>query len=107
MHSNNGLRLLRQIVDGIRASVPPCFVVGIKLNASDYIGVSSNNCNPTSHPEETRALQHVLDIAGWGTVDFIDISGGDYENPGMPQMHIHRSLTHLAPQFRVHDNRHI
>jgi hypothetical protein len=31
---------------------------------------------------ETRALEHVLALANWGTVDFIDISGGDYENPG-------------------------
>lgn len=73
---------MRQIIDGIRATVSPHFIIGVKLNASDYLINAPNDKHP--HPDETRALQHVADLGKWGTVDFIDISGGDYENPGMP-----------------------
>ncbi|EKM77403.1 hypothetical protein AGABI1DRAFT_93471 [Agaricus bisporus var. burnettii JB137-S8] len=78
----NGLHFLRRIVDTIRTEAPPRFVVGIKLNAADYVDTSSDDSSSTTPSGETLAFQHVLDIAKWGTVDFIDISGGDYESPG-------------------------
>jgi 2,4-dienoyl-CoA reductase-like NADH-dependent reductase (Old Yellow Enzyme family) len=70
---DNALRLLHRIVLGIRKSVPKDFVLGIKLNAGDY--VDGMTC-------QDRALDHVCTIASWNRVDFIEISGGDYENPG-------------------------
>jgi 2,4-dienoyl-CoA reductase-like NADH-dependent reductase (Old Yellow Enzyme family) len=72
---DNALYLLHRIVLAIRAVVPKEFVLGIKLNASDYV-------DDTEDAEQDRALDHVRTIAGWGFVDFIEISGGDYENPG-------------------------
>ncbi|KAJ3573367.1 hypothetical protein NP233_g2461 [Leucocoprinus birnbaumii] len=43
--------------------------------------ISVNAKTRAQDPEEARALRHVLALAAWGTVDFIDVSGGDYENP--------------------------
>ncbi|EAU88203.1 oxidoreductase [Coprinopsis cinerea okayama7 len=74
------LRLLREIVTGIRAAVPPQFVVGIKLNAADYTDTGSDDQGTVTDKEE-RAMKHILEIAQWGGVDFIEISGGDYESP--------------------------
>lgn len=74
------LRLLRTIVDEIRKVVPKDFVVGIKLNAGDYTTADSDD--PTLTPKEERAMNHMKQIAQWGGVDFIEISGGDYEAIG-------------------------
>ncbi|KAF5324442.1 hypothetical protein D9611_004337 [Ephemerocybe angulata] len=74
----NELNLLRVLVSRIRAVVPATFVIGIKLNAGDY---SASVDDPSISPKEQRALNHITTIAGWGGVDFIEISGGDYESP--------------------------
>ncbi|KAI0792287.1 hypothetical protein C8Q75DRAFT_752197 [Abortiporus biennis] len=73
------LHLLRRVVTSIRNSkvVPSNFAIGIKLNAADYISQGPNS--NTSDSE--RALNHVIEIAQWDQVDFLEISGGDYENP--------------------------
>ncbi|KAJ7512967.1 hypothetical protein B0H11DRAFT_1948209 [Mycena galericulata] len=71
---NNDLRLLNRIVLAIRAVVPPDFILGLKINAADY--ADSNTAG-----ESSLALNHVRAIASWGLVDFIEISGGDYEKP--------------------------
>jgi 2,4-dienoyl-CoA reductase-like NADH-dependent reductase (Old Yellow Enzyme family) len=55
--------------------VPPNFVIGIKLNASDYVS------GQDIADAEKQAQEHIRDIASWG-LDFIEISGGDYEAPG-------------------------
>jgi hypothetical protein len=31
---------------------------------------------------EEQSLQHIREIAKWHIFDIIEISGGDYENPG-------------------------
>ncbi|CAE6535314.1 unnamed protein product [Rhizoctonia solani] len=71
----NELKLLRDIVSAIRAEprIPNSFAIGIKLNAGDYAGDRAN---------EEHALSHVRSIAAWQQVDFLEISGGDYESPG-------------------------
>lgn len=74
---NKALNLVQTIVTRIRASTPSDFVISIKLNAADYTCSSSNNL--TEH--EKRAMQHLLTIASWCTVDIVEISGGDYEKP--------------------------
>ncbi|KAF8637868.1 hypothetical protein AX17_002494 [Amanita inopinata Kibby_2008] len=76
--ADNALRLLQRIVDEIREAVPKDFVLGVKINSADY--VDSNTPEDDASSEE-RVTQHVLSIARWGKVDFIEISGGDYESP--------------------------
>ncbi|KAH9886013.1 FMN-linked oxidoreductase [Cubamyces lactineus] len=70
------LRFLREIVYAIRAPgvVPEDFVLGVKLNSADY-------ARDTAEPQESRALDHVREIGSWQLVDFIEVSGGDYEDP--------------------------
>ncbi|KAI0367727.1 FMN-linked oxidoreductase [Pilatotrama ljubarskyi] len=70
------LHFLRDIVTAIRAPgvVPDDFVVAVKLNSADY-------ARGTAELQEQRALDHVREIGSWGVVDFIEVSGGDYEDP--------------------------
>lgn len=91
----NPLLLLHRIVASIRAPgvVPEDFIVGVKLNAADYIVTEVNGGDTCDtlyasppHAEDERALEHIREIAAWGSVDLIEISGGDYENPGQPSM---------------------
>ena len=65
-------------MSSIRELVPQRFILGIKFNAGDYLGADSRSKH---HPEDL-ALEHVCAIAAWGGIDFIEISGGDYEDPG-------------------------
>jgi 2,4-dienoyl-CoA reductase-like NADH-dependent reductase (Old Yellow Enzyme family) len=76
------LHLLQRIVTSIRKVLPRPFVLGIKLSSSDYVGAGSSHDAQAETEAEERALGHVVEIARWETVDFIEISGGDYENPG-------------------------
>ncbi|KAA1472477.1 FMN-linked oxidoreductase [Dentipellis sp. KUC8613] len=73
---------LRRIVTSIRAIVPSKFVVGVKVSSADYVGAGSGQVSEAAAKDaEKRALDHVVEIARWGLVDFIEISGGDYQNP--------------------------
>jgi len=74
----NALTLLHHIISCIRKVVPKEFVLGIKLNAGDY--AHSSTADDTLSSLEKRAIEHILSIADWGSVDFIEISGGDYEH---------------------------
>jgi len=83
------LRLLRRIVLSIRSIVPKEFIVGIKINAGDYVDSDVDKdmrfteiSGQAKDKQEELALDHVRTIGNWGGVDFIEISGGDYENPG-------------------------
>ncbi|KAF4564680.1 hypothetical protein EYR36_002618 [Pleurotus pulmonarius] len=69
--AENGLYIVHRILSKIREEAPPQFIVGIKLNAGDYATSGSEDC----------ALEHVRKLAASRLVDFIEISGGDYENP--------------------------
>lgn len=79
------LHLLDRIARGIRKIVPPTFVLGVKLNAADYLDseISDQRVADTKRAQEDRALDHVKEIASWQLIDFIEVSGGDYENPGV------------------------
>ncbi|KAG9241056.1 NADH:flavin oxidoreductase/NADH oxidase-like protein [Calycina marina] len=70
------VKLILLIMKAIRASTKPGFCVGIKLNSVD---VSSGNSM-----EETLEQVRLIVEAG---IDFIEISGGSYENPVMMQEH--------------------
>ena len=74
--ADNALTLLHHIISSIRKVVPKEFVLGVKLNAGDY---ASSSTGDTMSSLEKRAIGHILSIAEWGSVDFIEISGGDYE----------------------------
>ena len=96
------LHLLRRIVTSIRAVLPRPFVLGVKLNSSDYVGAGSVHDPRAEEEAEDRAVAHVVDIARWDTIDFIEVSGGDYENPGTTSVHhysVHSSLTNIHLVF--------
>ncbi|KAF9459660.1 hypothetical protein BDZ94DRAFT_1199167 [Collybia nuda] len=75
------LHLLHRIIIAIREVVPPGFVLGVKINAADYAESDEGASSNAASEQETRALNHVSTIASWGFVDFVEISGGDYEKP--------------------------
>ncbi|KAI0261247.1 hypothetical protein BC834DRAFT_483702 [Gloeopeniophorella convolvens] len=75
------LHLLRRVVTAIREDVPRPFTIGVKLNSSDYVGSGSIHNPKVEEEAEARALAHVVEVASWDMIDFIEISGGDYENP--------------------------
>ncbi|KIP06483.1 hypothetical protein PHLGIDRAFT_13872 [Phlebiopsis gigantea 11061_1 CR5-6] len=65
------LHFLRRIISQIDGVLPSTFAIGVKLNAADYTQAQADN--------EERFVQHILDIARWSRVDFVEISGGSYE----------------------------
>jgi 2,4-dienoyl-CoA reductase-like NADH-dependent reductase (Old Yellow Enzyme family) len=76
----NATRMLSEIVVAIRKVVPTTFIIGIKINSADY--VTSGSTEEASQEGERRVLDHIRTITSWGIIDFIEISGGDYEKPG-------------------------
>ena len=74
--------MLREIVEGIRAVSPKDFVVGVKINSADYVEAGERPSDKRVLEETRRVLEHIRSIAHWGVIDFIEISGGDYESPG-------------------------
>ncbi|KAI0832311.1 hypothetical protein BC628DRAFT_1406804 [Trametes gibbosa] len=70
------LRFMREIAFAIRASpvIPDDFALGVKINSDDYARDGSQR-----GPE--RSLEHIREIGSWGIIDFIEVSGGDYETP--------------------------
>ena len=70
--AENRARLLLEIVDLIRKQVKDDFLIGVKLNSSDYVQGGLT---------EDDALLNVKWLAETGQVDFVEISGGNYENP--------------------------
>lgn len=77
----NSLRMLREIVEAIRAMMRRDFVVGVKINSADYIQAGERPSDARLQVETNRVLDHVRAIAHWGLIDFIEVSGGDYESP--------------------------
>jgi 2,4-dienoyl-CoA reductase-like NADH-dependent reductase (Old Yellow Enzyme family) len=47
--------------------------LALKLNAADYVQGGMT---------EAQSLEHLTEIAQWQLFDIIEVSGGDYENPG-------------------------
>ncbi|KAL1859214.1 hypothetical protein Plec18170_002330 [Paecilomyces lecythidis] len=64
-------RIVLQIIHQIRNAVPSTFCIGVKLNSADY---------GTSEFEDTMTQIRLFSEAG---VDFLEISGGTYEDPTM------------------------
>ncbi|CEO60432.1 Putative Catalytic activity: NADH acceptor <=_ NAD() reduced acceptor [Penicillium brasilianum] len=64
-------RIILEIIHQIRKAVPKTFCIGIKLNSADHT---------RSDFEDTMAQIRLISEAN---VDFLEISGGTYENPTM------------------------
>ena len=67
------MQLVLDIAAAIRRVVPSTFILGIKLNSVDYI----SGCL-----DEQHAHDHLLQLAD-NFFDFVEVSGGDYESPGL------------------------
>jgi 2,4-dienoyl-CoA reductase-like NADH-dependent reductase (Old Yellow Enzyme family) len=88
--SRNRARLVVEIVEGIRKEVPASFCVGIKLNSVDQ--------QESGDLEETlEQIKFILDSG----VDFLEISGGSYEDPKVCPMRnsITNQLANLTEMF--------
>ncbi|KAH8797749.1 hypothetical protein F5884DRAFT_151143 [Xylogone sp. PMI_703] len=67
----NRARLLAEILEAIRNCVPQSFVVGVKINSTDFQ-------DDKLGPEELEQLNDMLES---NRVDFVELSGGTYELP--------------------------
>ncbi|KAJ9138169.1 NADH oxidase 3 [Pleurostoma richardsiae] len=68
----NRARIVVEVIRAIRAAVPAGFAVGIKLNSVDH-----------QSKEELAGCIEQLRLITEAGVDFLEISGGSYENPTM------------------------
>jgi 2,4-dienoyl-CoA reductase-like NADH-dependent reductase (Old Yellow Enzyme family) len=68
----NRVRIVLDIIKAIRAVVPKTFTVGIKLNSADVARAS----------DMEELMQQIEYLKATG-IDFLEISGGSYENPRM------------------------
>ncbi|OAA60077.1 Aldolase-type TIM barrel [Cordyceps fumosorosea ARSEF 2679] len=68
----NRARIVVEVIRAVRAAVSPKFCVGIKINSVDH----------QSPGELKDCLEQLTEITNAG-VDFLEISGGNYENPLM------------------------
>lgn len=62
----DGAIFVREICEAIRVAVPSSFVVGVKMNAGDYVAGGLT---------EEVALEQLAKLATCG-VDYIEVSGG-------------------------------
>ncbi len=69
----NRMRFLVEIYHAIRSVVQPEFLVGLKLNSADF---------QKGGFDESDSIQVVQKMSELG-IDFIEISGGNYESPEM------------------------
>jgi 2,4-dienoyl-CoA reductase-like NADH-dependent reductase (Old Yellow Enzyme family) len=69
----NRARLLKNVVDAVRAQVRPEFCVAVKLNSADF----------QRGGFDTADARGVLEMLNAPPVDLVEISGGNYEAPAM------------------------
>ncbi|MCW9731984.1 NADH:flavin oxidoreductase/NADH oxidase family protein [Avibacterium sp. 20-15] len=70
---DNRMRFLVAIYQAIRAAVQPEFLVGVKLNSADF---------QKGGFDESESVQVIAKLSELG-IDFIEVSGGNYESPVM------------------------
>lgn len=63
---------LRTILEEVRSCTDPSFIVSIKINSSDF---RRGGFTHEMSLETIREIRHLI--------DFVEISGGTYENPAM------------------------
>lgn len=76
----NRLRFITDIARAIRKRVSPSFVVGAKLNSVEFEGAGVT-------PKEAEEVCGGLEREGF---DFVELSGGNYENFGMKWRRVRR-----------------
>jgi 2,4-dienoyl-CoA reductase-like NADH-dependent reductase (Old Yellow Enzyme family) len=65
----------------MRSVTPPSFILGVKLNSADHQ-------SPTGLQESLEQIE----LIGAERIDFLEISGGTYEDPKVRLMYVsHRS----------------
>lgn len=64
------VRIVLDIVEAMRAVVPPSFCIGIKFNSVDH-----------QSAERLRECVEGLKLITEAGIDFMEVSGGSYENP--------------------------
>ena len=69
----NRARFLLRIVDAVRARVKPGFGVGVKLNSADF----------QRGGFEFEDARQVVEWLSGRDLDFVELSGGNYESPAM------------------------
>ena len=69
----NRMRFLLETYTAIRTVVGKDFLVGVKLNSADF---------PKGGVDESESVQVVQKLSEMG-IDFIEVSGGNYESPQM------------------------
>lgn len=74
--SANRAKIVVDIIKAIRAAVQPSFCVALKLNSVDH----QAGLDPAASTELKDVLEQAKLICDTG-VDFLEISGGSYENP--------------------------
>lgn len=70
---DNRARLLRTVIEAVRAQVHPAFCVAVKLNSADF----------QRGGFDTADARRVLEMLNALPVDLVEISGGNYEAPAM------------------------
>lgn len=73
----NRSRIVVEIIQAIRKVVPKTFCVGIKFNSVDH----------QSQTELAKCIEQLEDIVDAG-VDFLEISGGTYEDPKVREAYV-------------------
>lgn len=72
----NRARFLLEIVRAVRARVEPGFIVGVKLNSADF----------QKGGFDIGDARQVVDWLGGEAIDFVELSGGNYESAAMMGM---------------------
>ncbi|KAI9019725.1 NADH:flavin oxidoreductase/NADH oxidase [Hyaloraphidium curvatum] len=85
----NRMRLLREIVRGIRAACGPSFCVSCKLNSADFQRGGSTE-------EDNIEVLKMLEEEG---ADFVEVSGGSYESPAMVGINVRESTKKREAYF--------
>ncbi|PLW48053.1 hypothetical protein PCASD_03597 [Puccinia coronata f. sp. avenae] len=92
MSAVNRLRIILDIIDAIRSSVPKSFCLAIKLNCSDLSegGVTME-----------EALNNIKRIVSHGGIDLIEITGGTYTNFPTSKSDVTSSEAHATSKCDV------
>ncbi len=71
--------ILVEIIRKIRSVTPPSFILGVKLNSADHQ-------SPTGLQEGLEQIE----LINAENIDFLEISGGTYEDPQVSLIHVSR-----------------
>lgn len=88
----NRTRLLREILNEVKASIPDKnFIICVKLNTADF---------QKGGFSDEESMQVVEMLANLG-IDFVELSGGNYENVVFMEKHYFKESTRLREAFFI------